>query len=55
MSTKIFCDIADLSSIVKFNKKDIVKGFTTNPNQMRKASAKDYKSYSKQILKVCTK
>ncbi len=55
MSTKIFCDIADLSSIVKFNKKDIVKGFTTNPSLMRKAGAKDYKSYSKQILKVCTK
>src|SRR5210317_1592174 len=55
MNTKIFCDIADLPSIAKFNKKDIVKGFTTNPSLMRKAGAKDYKSYSKQILKVCTK
>ena len=55
MNTKIFCDIADLSSIVKFNKKNIVKGFTTNPSLMRKAGAKDYKSYSKQILKVCPK
>ena len=45
--TKIFCDIADLSSIKKFNKKTIVKGFTTNPSLMRKAGAKDYKSYSK--------
>ena len=53
MNTKIFCDIADLSSIKKFNKKQIVKGFTTNPSLMRKAGAKDYKSYSKQILKVC--
>ena len=53
MNTKIFCDIADLSSIKKFNKKKIVKGFTTNPSLMRKAGAKDYKSYSKQILKVC--
>ena len=26
MNTKIFCDIADLPSIAKFNKKDIVKG-----------------------------
>ena len=51
--TKIFCDIADLSSIKKFNKKTIVKGFTTNPSLMRKAGAKDYKSYSKKILKVC--
>jgi len=55
MNTKIYCDIADLSSIAKFNKKDIVKGFTTNPSLMRKAGARDYKSYSKQILKVCPK
>ena len=55
MNTKIYCDIADLSSIAKFNKKSIVKGFTTNPSLMRKAGAKDYKSYSKQLLKVCPK
>ena len=53
MNTKIFCDIADLSQIKKFNKKKIVKGFTTNPSLMRKAGAKDYKSYSKKILKIC--
>ncbi len=53
MNTKIFCDIADLSSIKKFNKKKIVKGFTTNPSLMRKAGAKDYKFYSMQILKIC--
>ena len=34
-------------------KKKIVKGFTTNPSLMRKAGAKDYKSYSKKILKIC--
>jgi transaldolase len=55
MNTKIFCDIADISSIKKFNNNSIVKGFTTNPSLMRKAGAKDYKSYSKQILKVCRK
>ena len=53
MKTKIFCDIADISLIKKFNKKKIVKGFTTNPSLMRKAGAKDYKSYCKEILKVC--
>ena len=53
MKIKIFCDIAELSQIKKFNKKTIVKGFTTNPSLMRKAGAKDYKSYSKKILKVC--
>ena len=53
MQTKIFCDIADLVLIKKFNKKKIVKGFTTNPSLMRKAGAKDYESYSKKILKIC--
>ncbi len=53
MKTKIYCDIADLSLIKKFNKKTIVKGFTTNPTLMRKAGAKDYESYSKKILSIC--
>tara|TARA_B100001027_G_C16261079_1_gene329476 strand:- start:1536 stop:2234 length:699 start_codon:yes stop_codon:yes gene_type:complete len=55
MSIKIFCDIADHKLIKKFNKKKIVKGFTTNPSLMRKAGAKDYKTYSKLILKNCDK
>ena len=55
MNTKIFCDIADLNTIKKFNKKQIVKGFTTNPSLMRKAGAKDYKSYCKKILNIVKK
>ena len=54
-STKIYCDIADIKQIKKFNKKKIVKGFTTNPSLMRKAGAKEYSKYSKQILKICKK
>ena len=50
--TKIFCDIADIKLIKKFHKKKIVKGFTTNPSLMRKAGAKNYKSYSKKILNI---
>ena len=53
MGIKIFCDIADLDLIKRFHKIKIVKGFTTNPSLMSKAGAKDYKSYSKKILKVC--
>ena len=52
MPTKIFCDIADIKNIRKFNKKTIVKGFTTNPTLMRKAGAKNYKDYAKQILNI---
>jgi len=54
MKTKIYCDIAELDLIKKFNKKKIVKGFTTNPSLMRKAGAKDCKLYSKKILKICS-
>ena len=53
--TKIFCDIADKKLIKKFNKKKIVKGFTTNPSLMRKAGAKDYRSYSLELLKLTKK
>ena len=53
--TKIFCDIADIKLIKKFNKKKIVKGFTTNPSLMRKAGAKDYSKYSRSILKITKK
>ena len=55
MTTKIFCDIAEINLIKKFNKKKIVKGFTTNPSLMRKAGAKDYQDYCKKILKICKK
>ncbi len=53
--TKIYCDIADFKIIKKFNKKKIVKGFTTNPSLMRKAGAKNYKDYLKKIIKITKK
>ena len=48
--TKIFCDIADIKLVRKFNNKKLVQGFTTNPSLMRKAGAKDYVKYTKNIL-----
>ncbi len=53
--TKIFCDTADINLIKKFNKKTIVKGFTTNPSLIRKAGAKNYSKYCKNILKITKK
>ena len=53
--TKIFCDIADIKLIEQFNKKKLVKGFTTNPSLMRKAGAKNYSKYAKKILKITNK
>ena len=55
MSLKVYCDIAELNLIKKFNNKKIVKGFTTNPSLMRKAGAKSYEDYSKKILKISNK
>ena len=52
MFTKIYCDIADIELIKKYNKINLVKGFTTNPSLMRKAGAKNYEKYAKSILKV---
>ena len=51
--TQIYCDIADIRTIKRYSKKKIVKGFTTNPSLMRKAGAKNYELYSREILKVC--
>jgi len=53
--TKIFCDIADKILVKSFNKKTIVKGFTTNPSLIRKAGAKNYKSYCLELLKITNK
>ena len=55
MNTKIFCDIADFKVIKFYNSQSIVSGFTTNPSLMRLAGAKNYRAYSKKILKICKK
>ena len=52
---KIYCDIADKKIIKIYNKKKIVNGFTTNPSLMRKAGAKDYQKYCKELLKITKK
>ena len=53
--TQIYCDIADIKVIKRFNKKKIVKGFTTNPSLMRKAGAKNYSDYLKKIANITNK
>ena len=53
--TKIYCDIADKKLIKLFDRKKIVKGFTTNPSLIRKAGAKNYKAYSLELLKLTKK
>ena len=52
MKSKIYCDSAEIKIIKNFVNKKIVKGFTTNPSLMRKAGAKNYKDYSKKVIKI---
>ena len=53
--TIIFCDIADKKLIKKYNTSRLVRGFTTNPSLMRKAGAKNYSRYSKELLRLTSK
>ena len=55
LKTKIFCDTADIKVIKRLNTNPLVAGFTTNPSLMKLSGAKNYKNYSKQLLKICNK
>ena len=50
LKIKIFADGADPGQIYELNKKDYIKGFTTNPTLMRKAGIIDYKKFALEIL-----
>jgi|TARA_B110000977_G_scaffold127015_1_gene162325 transaldolase len=51
---KIFADGADYKSILNFNKKNFIKGLTTNPTLMKKSGVKNYSEFAKKILKKVT-
>ena len=53
LKTKIFCDTADIKVIKRLNKNPLVAGFTTNPSLIKLSGAKNYKNYSKKLLKIC--
>tara|TARA_A100001011_G_scaffold379352_1_gene445242 strand:+ start:1694 stop:2413 length:720 start_codon:yes stop_codon:yes gene_type:complete len=50
LKIKIFADGANLQNMLNLNKKDFIKGFTTNPSLMKKAGVKDYKEFALKIL-----
>jgi transaldolase len=50
LTVKIFADGADLESILEVASLPVVKGFTTNPTLMRKASVSDYETFAKEVL-----
>ncbi len=50
LQVKLFCDAADIESLLKMYSKPYVKGFTTNPTLMRKAGVKDFESFAHAVL-----
>src|SRR6266516_130868 len=50
LKIKIFADGADYEGIVKMSKNPAIKGFTTNPTLMRKASVSDYEDFARKVL-----
>ena len=50
LKIKIFADGAEPKQIYELNKKDYIKGFTTNPTLMKKAGITDYKKFALKIL-----
>jgi transaldolase len=50
----IFADGADKAGILDLYAKPYIKGLTTNPSLMKKAGAKDYEAFAKDILKTVT-
>ena len=52
LKIKIFADGADLNEIAELNKKNFIKGFTTNPSLMRKAGIDNYKKFAIDVLKI---
>jgi transaldolase len=49
--TKIYADGANLKSILNLNKRNFIKGFTTNPSLMKKSGIKNYKKFCLKVIK----
>ena len=52
---KIYADGANINSIIKYNKDNIIDGFTTNPSLMRSSGVKNYEKFCKTLLKKINK
>ena len=52
LKVKLFCDGADLDSILTFRTNPWIKGFTTNPTLMRKAGVVNYEAFGRRLLSV---
>jgi transaldolase len=54
LKVKIFADGADKAGMLELNANPLIKGMTTNPTLMRKASVHDYEAFAREILQHVT-
>ncbi len=54
MTIKLFCDGADIKSMLEMLKNPRISGFTTNPTLMKKAGITDYRAFAKEVLASIT-
>jgi transaldolase len=52
LKIKIFSDGADYDSLMSLYAKPYIKGFTTNPTLMRKATVANYEEFARKVLAV---
>jgi transaldolase len=50
LKIKLFCDGADIESILAMYQDPLIQGFTTNPTLMRKAGITDYEAFGRKVL-----
>ncbi len=52
LQVKLFCDAADIESLLTMYAKPWIQGFTTNPTLMRKAGVKDFQLFARAVLQA---
>lgn len=54
LTTKIYADGADMTSMLEMYQNPLIKGMTTNPTLMKKAGITDYEGFAKELLATVT-
>ena len=50
LKVKLFCDAANIESLLAMYDKPYVQGFTTNPSLMRKAGVQNYEAFARSVI-----
>ena len=52
LKVKLYCDAANIESLLAMYSKPYVQGFTTNPSLMRKAGVQNYDAFARAVVKA---